>query len=97
MDKASVFGTEDWEFDPLRDQFSFFLFLKTQPDAPRRQLRPRKVWVHLADIRSIYDAQDVIRCLDGKTFVVFKQFQTVIAVRFGDRNYGYEVVRRRNR
>ena len=48
---------------------SFFALLRTRGDAPRRQLRPRKVWGHLADIRGGYDAQDVIRCLAGKTFV----------------------------
>ena len=65
----------------------FFLFLRTWIDASRRQLALRKVWGHSADMRGIYDAQDVIRCLAGKTFLVFKQFQIVIAVRFGDRIY----------
>ena len=87
MDKASVFGTEDSRFDPSRDQNSFFSFLRTWIDASRRQLALRKVWGPSADMRGIYDAQDVIRCLAGKTFLVFKQFQTVIAVRFGDRIY----------
>ena len=43
MDKAPVYGTGDSRFDPWQDHNSFFSLSRTWGDAPRRQLRPRKV------------------------------------------------------